>query len=198
MNKTILTDADGVLLNWEKGFDNFVSSKGYSRVPGTCAEYSTPIRYGISEDLSYNLIKEFNEGPHVEYLEPFADSVKYVKNIAELGFRFIVVTSISDYPQSKIFRTKNLNNIFGDVFDDVICLPIGACKADVLLRWEGTNYFWIEDNVRQAEAGYKAGLAPILINHPYNNSYESDWFPKVPVEEPWKHIFGWVLNRYLR
>lgn len=196
MNKVILTDADGVLLDWNKGFEAFALARGYPKVPGTDDDYRMFIRHNISADLAHNLIKEFNEGPDVEHLDPFADSVEYVKKIADLGFRFIVVTSISDHPDSKVYRTRNLNSIFGDVFDDVVCLPMGASKANVLLKWAGTNYFWIEDHMRQAEAGYEAGLSPILINHPYNNHYETDLFPKVPVEDPWKHIYKHVMNRY--
>lgn len=196
MNKIILTDADGVLLNWVKGFETFATARGYPRKPGTANDYRIHTGHGIPFELAQSLIKEFNESPEVEYLEAFADSVEYVKKIAELGFRFTVVTSISDHPNSKIYRTKNLQKHFGDVFDDVVCLKIGASKANALMKWAGTGYFWVEDHMRQAEAGYEAGLSPLLINHPYNHHYETDLFPKIPVESPWKHIFNRVLKKY--
>jgi FMN phosphatase YigB (HAD superfamily) len=196
MNKIILTDADGVLLDWNKGFEAFALSKGHPKVPGTDDDYRMYIRHNISADLAHNLIKEFNEGPDVEHLEPFSDSVEYVGKLAKLGFRFIVVTSISSHPDSKIYRTRNLNKHFGDVFDEIMCLEMGASKASALMRWAGTSYFWIEDHMRQAEAGYEAGLSPLLINHPYNHHYETDLFPKISFEKPWKQVYGAVLNRY--
>ena len=195
-SKIILSDCDGCLLNWNKGFEEFALSKGYPKVPDTDDDYRMYVRHNISADQAHNLIKEFNEGPSVEHLEPFADSVEYVEKLAKLGFRFTVVTSISSHPNSKIYRTRNLNKHFGNVFDEVLCLPMGENKADALTRWADTKYFWIEDHMRQAEAGYEAGLSPILINHPYNKHYHTDLFPKVSVENPWKEIYGWVLNRY--
>lgn len=196
MNKIILTDCDGVLLNWSKGFGDFAAAKGYPRISGTENDYRIHTGHNIPIELAQSIIREFNEGPEVEHLEPFADSVEYVAKLASLGFRFIAVTSISNHPDSKIYRTRNLSKLFGDVFDEVHCLPMGASKASALMQWAGTGYFWIEDHMRQAEAGYEAGLSPLLINHPYNKHYHTDLFPKVPVENPWKHIFSCVLNKY--
>lgn len=195
-HNVILSDADGCLLNWNKGFEQFMDSKGFPRLPGTDSDYTIHTRHDIPTTLAHQFVKEFNEGPLVADLEPFADSVEYVPKIVELGFRFTIVTSISSHPDAKINRTKNLKAIFGDIFDEIVCLEMGISKAHELMRWADTGYFWIEDHMRQAEAGYEAGLNPILINHPYNTHYETDLFPKVSVEHPWKEIYGAVLNRY--
>jgi FMN phosphatase YigB (HAD superfamily) len=196
MKKIILTDADGCLVNWNEGFDAFMASKGHPRVPNTDHEYSISDRHNVTHVQAMEFVKEFNEGPAISHLKPFADSVKYVKKLASAGFRFIVVTSISNHPDAAINRARNLKEIFGDVFDDIHCIEQGASKANILMNWAGTGYFWIEDHMRQAEAGHEAGLKTILINHPYNSHYKTDLFPTVSFETPWKEIFEKVCVEY--
>lgn len=196
MEKIILTDCDGVLVKWEEAFDAFITTKGYKRIPNTESEYSMASRYGISMKQALEYIKEYNESPEIAELESFADSVQYVAKLANDGFRFIAVTSLSSHPDAKKHRTRNLKNLFGDVFDEVVCLEMGASKAHVLTRWADSGYFWIEDHMRQAEAGHEVGLQTILINHPYNTHYKTDLFPKVSYETPWKEIYNIISNQH--
>lgn len=196
MKKVILTDADGVLVNWNKGFESFMESKGLPRLPDTEHEYSISARHGVTNAQGVSFVREFNESEKIASLESFADSQEYVKVLSGLGFRFIVVTSISDHPNAKINRTKNLVSLFGDVFDEIHCIAQGASKANILLNWVDTGYFWIEDHMRQAEAGHEAGLRTILINHPYNAHYQTDLFPRVSYDSPWQEITQIVKNHY--
>lgn len=196
MDKIILTDADGCLVDWNSGFNKFMDKRGMPQLPDTDDKYLLSLRHGISSSLATELVKEFNEGPQIEDLEPFSDSVKYTQKLADLGFRFIVVTSISDAPQAKVFRTKNLTSIFGDIFDEINCIEMGASKAHILKNWQDTGYFWIEDHMRQAEAGYEAGLRTVLISHPYNSHYKTDLFPTVSYTSPWEEIYNMVCKEY--
>ncbi len=196
MNKLILTDCDGVLCNWNNSFEEFMGTKGHYVVAGTEHEYNLSERYNITSRQAMLYVKEFNEGPGIEHLEPFADSVHYIAELAKLGFRFTVITSISRHPEAAVRRTNNLKNIFGDVFDEIHCIDQGASKADILLNWGDTGYFWIEDHMRQAEAGHEAGLKTVLIRHPYNEHYSTDLFPTVSFENPWKEIYALVCKEY--
>ena len=195
-DKIILTDADGVLVNWNDGFDKFMSSKGFTRIPNTDKDYAISARYGVSNHQGMEFVKEFNESRKIADLEAFADSVEYVIKLANRGFRFIVVTSLSDHPDAHEYRTTNLHNLFGDVFDEINCITMGANKAEILTRWIDSEYFWIEDHMRQAEAGHEAGLKPILISHPYNDHYQNDLFPKVSFKSPWEDIYKMVCDEY--
>ena len=196
MEKIILTDADGCLVNWNAGFCKYMAFLGVPQLPGTDSDYAISIRHGITSTQAIGFIKEFNEGRRIADLEPLSDSVEYVSKLADKGFRFIVVTSISDAPMAHHYRTKNLNGIFGDVFDEINCIEMGLSKAAILQRWAGTGYFWIEDHMRQAEAGHEAGLKTILINHPYNSHYKTDLFPTVSNITPWREIHDMVCKEY--
>ena len=82
------------------------------------------------------------------------------------------------------------------VFDEIVCLEMGSSKATELTRWEGSGYFWIEDHMRQAEAGHEAGLKTVLIDHPYNSHYKTDLFPTVSYTKPWEEIYDMVCKEY--
>jgi len=194
--KIILTDADGVLVDWNTAFDKFMSRHGHPRVPETDTEYNISLRHNVTTHQAMDYVREFNESPDIAHLSPFADSVEHVRLLSELGFRFIVVTSISNHPDAKIHRTNNLTDLFGDVFDDIHCIEQGASKANILMNWADTGYFWIEDHMRQAEAGYEAGLRTILINHPYNFHYKTDLFPTVSYDTPWNEIYNMIRLEY--
>lgn len=197
MKKIILTDADGVLVNWDRGFTQFMENKGYPRLPNTDHEYSISNRHTVSHHEAMQLVKEFNESDQIANLDAFADSVEYVGRLAALGFRFIVVTSISSHPTAAENRIKNLKSLFGDIFDEIHCIEQGASKASILAeKWAGAGYFWIEDHMRQAEAGHEAGLKTILIDHPYNCHYQTDLFPKVSHQTPWREIYEKVCSEY--
>lgn len=195
-NKIILTDADGVLVNWNDAFSSFMRKRGHYMVSGADNQYNLGKRYGISTKSAMDLVKQFNESEHIRSLRPLSDSTTYIPKLVDLGFRFIVITSLSDSEIAKKNRIYNLTNIFGNIFDDVVCLPIGDSKLNTLLNWADTGYFWIEDHLTHAESGYEVGLNSVLINHPYNYHYQTDLFPKVSVENAWKEVFDLVCEDY--
>ena len=173
-----------------------MSERGLPQLPNTDNEYSLALRHGISVQQAGALIREFNEGAWIADLRPFADSVEYIAKLANNGFRFIVVTSISSAASAKYYRTTNLYKVFGQVFDQINCIEMGENKFDTLCAWKDSEFFWIEDHPRQAEAGYEAGLKPILIRHPYNSHYITDLFPTVGHTSPWADIYRIVTEEY--
>ena len=195
-NRHILSDADGVLLDWNHGFQNYMTELNYPRLPDTDGYYNISSRHGVSYEEARKHVTEFNHSRAIASLRPFADAVEYVQKLANLGFRFTVVTSLSSSAHAKVNRPINLHNLFGEVFDEIVCLEQGANKHVELTRWTDTGYFWIEDHTEQAEAGYKAGLRPLLINHPYNKDYRTDHFPIVNFHNPWKEIYDRVCEDY--
>jgi len=196
MEKLILTDCDGVLLYWNNGIRPFMDLKGHKENPEHKNDYHLSLRYGLTYEQEQSLVREFNESQWVENLEPFADSVEYVKKLHDKGFRFIAVTSLSDNPQAKVYRENNLHNLFGNIFEEVICLSQGKNKYEQLLRWKDSGLFWIEDHAGQAEAGHRAGLKSLLIDHPYNAYYHKNLFPRVSYINPWQEIYSIICKEY--
>lgn len=196
--RIILTDADGTVVWWLKGFNRFMSEeKGLDIIPGTEHEYKMSFKYGIDSSLMEEYIREFNESARIGRLEPLADSVEYIDKLyLDYGFRFICVTSQSDVPIAKVYRELNLIRHFGNAFEEVNCLKMGSNKKEFLTRWKDSGLFWIEDHAGQAQAGADVGLKSVLISHPYNDRTQDDRIIRVDITQPWKEIYGLVLKDY--
>jgi len=192
--RLILTDSDGVLVDWINGFLQYMRDQGFEEQPGTEHEYLVAKRFNLPPEAGFQYAKAFNQSHALSQLSPIKNSVEVIKKLNEKhGFRFIVVTSVSDHPDAIKYRTLNLKNLFGDIFDEVKCLPIASNKFNELQRWKDTGYFWIEDHHSQAEAGHQNGLLPILINDATNAHYEAELFPRVT---DWDDIYNIICNHY--
>ena len=77
MNKNIiLTDCDGVLLDWETTFVEWMGTKGFTPDPGEFG-YEMAKRFGMKKQKVKDLIREFNESAWIGYLKPYKDSGLY-------------------------------------------------------------------------------------------------------------------------
>jgi len=94
-----------------------------------------------------------------------------MKALSEMGYRFIAITSCSSNPMSKVLRQANLYNIFGDIFDDVHCIPIYESKKLYLAEYKPT--FWIEDNFKNCVDGLEYGHGCILLSQIWNENYQN-------------------------
>ena len=59
--KKIITDCDGVLLDWAFAFDVWMREQGYFRLPNTDHFFSQAKRYGIDEKEAFDQINMFNQ-----------------------------------------------------------------------------------------------------------------------------------------
>lgn len=169
-NKIILTDCDGVVLDWEVAFQEWMTEQGMEvKAPGV---YDIGELYGITKDEGRAFVKKFNESAWVGFLPAMRDARSGVAKLVEHGYTFIAITSLSLDKKAAMLRVSNLKNVFGkNVFQDVVCLDTGADKDEELVKYQGTGMYWIEDKVENAECGLKYGLTPILIAHTHNTEH---------------------------
>jgi hypothetical protein len=171
-NKIILTDADGVLLDWETDFNKWMATQGYSKKVDNV--YEMEIAYGMSKFRCKKLVKQFNSSAWVRYLQPFRDARSGVAHLVEAGYKFHCITSLSLDKNAAKLRKRNLEAIFGkDVFEEVICLDTGADKDDALAEYKNSELYWIEDKTVNANLGAKLGLKSLLINHTHNETQDT-------------------------
>ena len=76
--------------------------------------------------------------------------------------------------------------------DSYHILDTGADKDSALAEFHGTGLYWVEDKPKNAVAGLKYGLKPILIDHPYNQNFKH---PEVIRVSNWKQIHQIVSGR---
>ena len=195
--RLILTDIDGVCLDWNTGFDIFMKDNGYSRIPDTDHHYNLAYRYNVKDWKCVNkLVTDYNESPLMKYLDPLPGAVETIHKLANDGFRFTAITSISDKPTAKIYRQENLTEVFGDVFDELVCLPVGHAKQKALEPWANSGLFWLEDHFINAEAGFEMGLSSILFDTTYNRNLQTDLFPRTSEDAPWDDVYALITQAY--
>jgi hypothetical protein len=192
MDKLILTDVDGVLLNWEYAFNIWMKRRGYQI--GTDAQaflYDIGERYSITSEKKRELVRDFNESAAIGFLPPLRDAIHYVRKLHEKqGYVFHVLTALSNDHQAQELRRQNLQKLFGEtVFEKFIYCDTGADKDEILSPYSGTNLLWIEDKVENAELGLKLGLDSIIMEHGHNMHTTG-----IPLMKDWKAVYDYVVG----
>ena len=185
--KVILTDVDGVLLNWGYAFKVWMEQKGYNvKDPDV---YNVDKIFDMERAESKKMVRHFNESAAIGFLPPLRDAIHYVRKLhEEHGYVFHAITSLSLDPHAARLREENLKKLFGETaFAKVVCLDTDADKDDALIPYADSGLTWIEDKVENAEVGDKLGLDSILIEHAYNMD-NTDF----PLMKNWKEVYEYL------
>ena len=195
-SRIILTDVDGVLLEWEKHFTDWMLQRSYYNdseeriypyklLPNMENTYEMAERFGLTIPEIRKEIREFNKSAWMATQCPMADSQTWVKLLHAEGWTFIPITSqTSDIPAQEV-RKKRLTELFGDVFYNYHILDTGADKDNALAEFHNTGLYWVEDKPKNALAGLNYGLKPIIIDHPYNRDFNH---PEITRVNNWKEV----------
>jgi len=189
--KIILTDCDGVLLNWEYAFDVWMEGHGYTMIDKGRFIYNIAKRYGIEREEGNRLVRFFNESATIGFLPALRDAEHYVRLLGNLGYRFHVITSLSKDPNAQRLRTRNLEKLFGNVFEKFIYLDTGEDKDTVLAEYRDSGLLWVEDKPDNAEVGLEMGLQSVVMEHAFNLHYEG----VAPFVKNWADIYNLIVCR---
>ena len=186
--KLILTDCDGVLLNWENSFIEWMTEQGFNADPNN-GSYDMHKRFGERKAKIKALVREFNESAWIGWLKPHKDAVFGVSELVKKGYTFGAITSLSEDTYAKKLRKFNLNELFGDVFEFVTCIDTGADKDDALLPFKDSGLYWIEDKPENAKLGADLGLKTIMLRHKHNATFDD---ARIKTVDNWAQIVNYV------
>jgi hypothetical protein len=192
LDRLILTDCDGVCLDWEYAFNIWMQEHGFTEVEGSKLSYDMSIRYNIPKEQVKKLIKIFNESAAIGFLPAQRDAMFYIKRLhEEHGFRFHAITSLSLDPNAQKLREMNLHKLFGPTaFERIVFLDTGADKDEALEEYEGSGCFWVEDKISNAELGHRLGLKSLLLEHGHNMNHECPY----PIVKNWREIYHIITD----
>ena len=161
----ILTDLDDTVLNFGDRFQDWALARNLP-VAGRLRDlYRIERLLGTDIGTAIGLIREFTADPRVRHeAEPCAFQV--LPRLRRSGYRFVGISACGDDPAYRVRRLHNLLEAFGFPFDDLICVPLGGCKAEVLGRFPAS--VWVEDNAGHAAAGAALGHRTFLLDRAYN------------------------------
>lgn len=188
----ILTDVDGVLLNWPDSFEQWMSRHGLYPIDGMDHHYSIKKRYGLSHTEKEMYTRMFNESAAIGYLPPLRDAMYYVDLLhRKHGYVFHAITSLSLEPTAGAARTENLKRLFGQTaFQKFTYLDTGADKHEALEPYCESGCYWLEDKIENCEVGLELGLNSVLMAHDHNVGYKGS----APRVQNWKEIYGMITK----
>lgn len=192
--KIIVTDVDGVLLNWEDAFQIWMEHQGFNKVKGHQFIYNAAEQFGLSKTEGKKWVRLFNQSAAIGFLPPLRDAQEIVRLLYNnYGYRFVVCTSLSNDKAAQELRTRNLQKIFGDVFEEFVYLDTGADKDEALykLAKKYRGCLWVEDKLENCHAGHDVDFEPVLMEHGYNMNLEHDFF----VARDWEDIYLQIINK---
>lgn len=189
MKKIILTDIDGVMLDWVSEFDHFIKeTQGWNLPEGGHETYDLSIAYDVPRKDIQKLIREYNNSHFMSSLSPLRDAVDGVDNLRSRGYEFHAITSFNSNEQAIAWRNENIESVFGKgAITDMVCLRMGSGKRNALLAAAsklGTGLYWLEDHPGNAETGLEIGFRSILFSHPYNTDYAGE----IPFVDTWAEL----------
>lgn len=192
MTKRILTDVDGVLLDWVSGMKSYLENE-----MGFVVD-DEEIRRGffisewlnISRDEASKIVADYHASDYFKNLNSIRNAETVLKDLGENGYRFVAITSaLNPYSTErqhiiKQNRMDNLTKLFGHIFDDVelVCIQT-ECKSDFLKKYDAT--WWVEDHVENAIIGQDIGHKSLVMHSDYFE-FEKAHERKIPVIQCWQ------------
>lgn len=211
--KIILTDCDGVILDFESAVKGYLSMHHY---PSTVVDeklYDMGNRYGLydsgmTREQVQEIFKSFSTDDfEMTSMQTYLDAGEYLPKLnKELGYSFWGITAIGTSFDTRTGRCINLRQIFGDLFvKDPNNMSISsiengrvtflepsfgskpANKKKVLEEFAAKypGAVWVEDAINNADFGHELGFRTFLIKHDYNESYNGP----CTVVNNWKEIY---------
>ena len=191
LNRVILTDCDGVLMNWEYAMNVWMQTQGYRIVEDGQQYYDMKDRYNLPSSVGKRLVRQFNQSAAMGFLPPLRDAMYYVDLLhRKHGYTFHMITALSNNEHAQLLRIQNCKKLFGETaFTKFIFCDTGEDKDEVLEPYRDSGLLWIEDKLLNAQTGDRLGLESIMVEHAHNMN--NDEFPTFAT---WKDIYEYVTG----
>jgi hypothetical protein len=170
MEKTLILDVDGVILDHPQGMSAWAVKNG---IPVGCEPedmycYSmNPMFPHLSEKEIWSLLEEFSnhdDFANLPEIEGFANVLNNLRNRVP-GLKVISITAPGASEKTIASRMRNLKKF---LFDEVVVLPLGSSKLSELKK-VAPGAIFIDDVIDHVYAAESVGHRGILFRQPHNS-----------------------------
>lgn len=185
----VLIDCDDVLLDWQRGFRSWLRDiHGIRPHPSGPTSWQMTGWLGLPEADCLYLVKQFNASTDFGCLPPIPDAVNAIANLRKDGRLLYVITSCGTDPTTISMREQNLLSAFGDVFAEVIGVPLGVSKQTHLATFEPS--IWVEDNYHNALSGLHHGHRTFMLRRNHNRYDEANSHDMITWVDDWWELLS--------
>ena len=185
----ILIDCDDVLLDWQRGFRSWLrDTQSIHPHPSGPLSWKMTDWLGMPEDDCLHLVRSFNASDDFGKLAPVSDAVAAVAHLRKQGHLLYVISSCGSEPSTLAMRERNLVRVFGEVFDEVIAIPLGVSKQTHLATFEPS--VWIEDNYHNALSGLQFGHRTFMLRRSHNRYDEATSHDMITWVDDWWELIS--------
>lgn len=184
MNKTIIVDVDGVILDYHQAI--------ISAYRGHYIECDNPtdLEDIFSPTIAKGYITLFNQTPQFAELEPYRESEVYLKKLYDDGYVINLVTACGDGLLTQQLRLDNLRNVFGDIFNDIEFVPLGKSKLSYLNKFSNTEFVYVDDNYEHYLDAQTVGLDAVMMQTDFNKDLKTNMMSN------WSDLYQYIINKY--
>lgn len=160
-SKLILTDVDDVVLDWRKAMSSYIVSCVDLHERDIPEEFLDFTKLVDDEALAAARmperarIAEFNASPSFSALHAHSDAALVLPALHRLGCRIIAITAAGEGARLTERRWRNLEAVFGPIFEDVVCVGLHGSKRRELARHAPA--IWVDDSYNNARDGADMG-----------------------------------------
>lgn len=194
-DKIILTDIDGVVLDFGSNFHSFLADVKNIKIP--LDEWAAPDFWQTvewSDEDKQVFITEFAHSDYFRDLPAKECALDIFARLRDEGWRFIAITACITDHASQCYdttwknRADNLTRHFGPLFEELHLASWSAGKRPFLQHYKPT--WWVEDHVGHATEGHRIGHKSLIMNSirykPEQNTQ------KLPLVNSWHDIYDFI------
>lgn len=188
----VLTDVDGILVEWASGLPYFAQDFGIDKTNIlsvlTTNNFMSPGKmFNCNEELGLKLMNEYNNSKYIKYLRGYTDAIEVINRL-KTKYTFVAITALGSTDHALFNRLFNLNSLFPSAFDDVLLVPYGESKIphylDLKVKFKNQLLCFVDDLPQNLDDCHKVISKLPLIHMPRGerglpvskHTYVKDWY----------------------
>lgn len=195
--KIILTDIDGVVLDFTQGFYSFLEDTQNIVIPHEQrANFAIYKQLGWTREQDQHVMTDYAHSDYFKKIPAKECARDVLQDMRKDGWRFIAITACLTGLERQCYKTTyqnrldNLEAHFGNVFEDLHLSTWDGGKGEHLGRYDPA--YWVDDRPHHALEGQKFGHQSFIM-HTLDFD-EKDNTAKLPVVHSWHEIRAHILK----